>query len=161
MYAFDCYIPVTIASWLTLFQQGIFNQPIRENYMSWVNIDSVEQWRKLARKSKYSAADMALKLGISRRQLQRCIQAALGGNPHRWLMQERLAAAGARLKPLRSVKAVAFEFGFKQVSHFSREFKLSYGLSPAAFLARSRQGLPTPALRTNGKPHPKVPTGPG
>jgi AraC-like DNA-binding protein len=124
--------------------------------MAWVHIDTVEQWRELARKSKYCAADMALELGISRRQLQRCIQVALGGNPHRWLMQERLAAAGESLKKLRSVKRVAFEYRFKQVSHFSREFKLCYGLSPAAFLLRSRQGLPTPPLRANGKHHPEV-----
>jgi AraC-like DNA-binding protein len=38
------------------------------------------------------------------------------------------------LKRFQSVKTVAFRLGFKQVSHFSREFKLQYGVSPTDFL---------------------------
>jgi len=109
--------------------------------MARVAIQSFEQWRELAQRSKYCAAGVARELEISRRQLRRCTLAAFGDQPHHWLMHERLAAAAQRLTLLRSVKRVALEFGFKQVSHFSREFKLYYGLSPTAFLAGSGPAL--------------------
>jgi hypothetical protein len=43
------------------------------------------------------------------------------------------------------VKTVAFRLGFKQVSHFSREFKLQYGVSPTDFLVWS-SGQPSPGF---------------
>ena len=110
-----------------------------------------EQWHELAKRAKYCAANLALELGISRRQLQRRTQAAFGGSPRDWLLQERLAAAAERLKTLHLVKAVAFEFGFKQVSHFCREFKFCYGMSATAFLAKSSHGL-FEAQRTLSRP---------
>jgi AraC-like DNA-binding protein len=91
-------------------------------------------WQNLARDAKYRASDVAVKLGISRRQLQRRIQAAFGCNPCRWLRQQRLMAAPNRLQTKGSVKVVAFEFGFKQVSHFCRVFKSQYGVPPSSFL---------------------------
>ena len=63
-------------------------------------------------------------------------------------------AAGEKLKILRSVKQVAFEYGFKQVSHFSREFKLCFGVPPLAFLTLIAKVLPAPALRTMTKLRP-------
>jgi len=36
-----------------------------------------------------------------------------------------------------SVKRVAYEIGFKQLSHFSRNFKQRHGLPPTTFIARS------------------------
>jgi AraC-like DNA-binding protein len=53
------------------------------------------------------------------------------------LNEQRLVQAAKLLKRFRSVKTVAFRLGFKQVSHFSREFKLQYGISPTDFLVWS------------------------
>jgi AraC-like DNA-binding protein len=127
------------------------NHPFRENAPPDVPANKkTGQWHELAQRSKYCAADVALELGISRRQLQRRTQAAFGGHPRDWLMQERLAAAAESLKMLCSVKCVAFEFGFKRVSHFCREFKLRYGLTPTAFVAGSAQGLADSPQTING-----------
>ena len=52
------------------------------------------------------------------------------------------------LKAYRPVKVVAFDLGFKQVSHFSREFKRYHGLSPKAFLDHSAQKVAS--LKING-----------
>lgn len=88
----------------------------------------------MAEKSSYSAPAISKKLQISPRQLRRYAQASLGRSPQDWLNEQRLTRAGQMLKKVRMVKTVAFQLGFKQVSHFSREFKLQYGVSPTGFL---------------------------
>jgi AraC-like DNA-binding protein len=58
-----------------------------------------------------------------------------GRSAQEWLDELRLSAAAPLLRKRRSVKWVAYNLGFKQVSHFSREFKRHYGLSPTGYLA--------------------------
>jgi AraC-like DNA-binding protein len=98
-------------------------------------INDIAEWRKSARASGYRAWRLAGHLGISRRQLTRYTRSVFGRSPQDWLNAERLNDAPERLKTVRSVKTVAFELGFKQRSHFSREFKLTHGVSPTSFLA--------------------------
>lgn len=91
-------------------------------------------WHKMAGATGYSAERLAKEMNISRRQLQRYTQELFGLSPQEWLNQQRLTTAGDLLKQYRSVKLVAFNLGFKQVSHFSREFKSHYGVCPISFL---------------------------
>lgn len=60
--------------------------------------------------------------------------ASEGTTPIRWLWQQRLAASHRALAEgrVRRVTDAAFEFGFKDVSHFSRSFKAAYGRSPGS-----------------------------
>jgi AraC-like DNA-binding protein len=99
------------------------------------------QWLGVAKQSSFSANLLSKELNVSRRQLQRYTQALFGRSPQEWLHQQRMDLAGDLLREQRSAKAVAAHLGFKQLSHFSREFKLRYGLSPRAFLTwTDRQG---------------------
>jgi AraC-like DNA-binding protein len=91
-------------------------------------------WHKMAGATGYSAERLAKEMNISRRQLQRYTQHLFGLSPQEWLNQQRLTTAGELLKQYRSVKLVAFNLGFKQVSHFSREFKSHFGLCPVSYL---------------------------
>jgi AraC-like DNA-binding protein len=91
-------------------------------------------WQQLARASSYRPGLMSKKLGICERQLERISRRLFGDPPRTWLSEQRLMEAPGLLQTHRSVKFVAFELGFRQVSHFSRNFKLYYGLSPKAFL---------------------------
>lgn len=102
--------------------------------MARVEIYDWQWWHKMAGATGYSAERLARELDISRRQLQRYTQQLFGLSPQEWLNQQRLTTAGVLLKQHRSVKLVAFNLGFKQVSHFSREFKSHYGLCPVSFL---------------------------
>jgi AraC-like DNA-binding protein len=73
---------------------------------------------------------------IGRRTLNRLF-ANDGVTPMRWLWQQRLAASykGLRQGDFAYVTDAAFAFGFSDLSHFSRSFKKSFGLSPQAVLA--------------------------
>ena len=113
-------------------------------------------WHKMAGATGYSAERLAKEMNISRRQLQRYTQQIFGLSPQEWLNQERLVTAGDLLRQHRSVKLVAFSLGFKQVSHFSREFKSQYGLCPVSFLLWHDQNHQWPA----DDPHPLGPPAP-
>lgn len=107
-----------------------------------------QQWLQMARKTTFDAGLLANELKLSRRQLERSTQKLFGRSPQAWLDEERLVLATALLREHLSVKMVAFQLGFKQPSHFSRQFKLRYGFSPMAFLARNTSEIPMP--NTNG-----------
>jgi AraC-like DNA-binding protein len=88
----------------------------------------------MAQQSAYSASLLSRTIKISGRQLQRYTQEIFKQSPQAWLNGERLALAATLLLKERSAKIVAFQLGFKQASHFSREFKHYHGISPKVFL---------------------------
>jgi AraC-like DNA-binding protein len=102
--------------------------------MGHFDVQAAERWAELARQAHYQSGLFSVVLGISQRQLQRQIKAYFGCSPYVWLNAQRLKVAGDLLKKCRSVKSVCFDLEFKQPSHFTRQFKRYYGLSPSAFL---------------------------
>jgi AraC-like DNA-binding protein len=107
--------------------------------MARFDIYRADEWVKIASKSGYKVAQMSKVTGISPRQLRRYTKKLFGRSPHHLLREQRLIAARRMLEEYRSVKSVCFLLGFKQLSHFSRDFRTHYGLSPTAFLALNAQ----------------------
>ncbi len=105
------------------------------------HLDRFHDWESRARTARYRADDLARLCSVSRRQMQRYFERRFDQSPHGWLNELRLRDAQELLLKGTSVKVVAFELGFKDAAHFCRTFKLHYGLSPLAFVARQNAVL--------------------
>ncbi|MBB2201426.1 GlxA family transcriptional regulator [Gluconacetobacter tumulisoli] len=87
-------------------------------------------------------ADLASRLGISSRQLERLFHTVLGVKPANFYRLIRLRYARALLQQGElSVTEVAVETGFSDCAHFSRQFKSMFGHSPSDL--RIHRGRPT------------------
>ncbi len=98
-----------------------------------------QEWVAIARRAHFSCKQLCITLSVSQRQLERYTKQLFGCPPRSWLRAERIKLAGVMLVEKSSAKAACFELYFRQYSHFSREFKRHYGLSPSDFLAEKRQ----------------------
>jgi AraC-like DNA-binding protein len=98
-------------------------------------------WEKLAAKAQYRPAALAVLCNVSLRTLQRHFQRTYRTTLSVWLNASRLAKAYERIRSGESVKFVAFELGFKQLSHFSRAFKEAHGVPPRLIAAQCQSPL--------------------
>jgi transcriptional regulator GlxA family with amidase domain len=101
----------------------------------------------LAQKAGYRARELAEVCQTSLRTLERHFQKHYGVTVSEWLRELRLKQAYSLLQTGKSVKEVAFEHGYKQVSHFSREFKSHFGVSPSLLSAPPKRGERTTIYR--------------
>jgi AraC-like DNA-binding protein len=84
---------------------------------------------------------LAAAVNLSPFHFARVFRQATGLPPHAWLKQRRLAPRGnAAQRPAAS--QVAFDLGFADQSHLSRQFKQAYGVTPGAY---RRPALPLTA----------------
>jgi transcriptional regulator GlxA family with amidase domain len=86
------------------------------------------------RNPQLTAATLAAKLRISASRLRQLFAANVGVGPGRFIHQLRLSRARSLLEgsPL-SIKEVMAAVGFNDPSHFSRDFKKQFGVSPRMF----------------------------
>ena len=85
-------------------------------------------------------AELADMMGLAESHLIRAFHREFGLPPHAYQMRLRLASAGELLSRGLSVSTVAFECGFADQSHLSRNFKAVYGLTPAAWASAFATG---------------------
>jgi AraC-like DNA-binding protein len=85
-----------------------------------------------------SANDMAKRLGLSQRTLQRRLSDA-GTSVQRELSEHRLRAAQRALDGDAPITTIAFEAGYATPQHFSTAFKKFSGLSPTEWRTRARK----------------------
>ncbi|WP_342449171.1 GlxA family transcriptional regulator [Aquabacter sp. L1I39] len=79
-------------------------------------------------------AELAGRLGLGARQLERLFGEAMGDSPQAAYLALRLRHGRWMLQNTAlSVAQVAAELGFADASHFGRAFKASHGQTPAAF----------------------------
>lgn len=91
------------------------------------------RWEELGESVHYDANELAKLCGISTRQLQRHFRSNFHCSPQQWLNERRMAAAERLLLSGQSVKSVALDLGFKQPSHFCRQFKSRSKMTPSQF----------------------------
>jgi transcriptional regulator GlxA family with amidase domain len=88
----------------------------------------------------WTVADMAAVLGIQEAQIRRLFRLALLVPPRLVLCQLRLEEAAALLdrEPTLLVKEVVSRTGYGDSSHFCRDFRDRYGMSPTEYRRRHR-----------------------
>lgn len=101
--------------------------------------DFCEQWTLLAQQNGYKRCRLAKCLGVSDRTLDRHFQKHLALSARHWLAELQLVHAYEQVKSGKPLKAVAYDVGFKQPSHFTRRFKARYGVPPSMIGAASGQ----------------------
>ncbi len=85
-----------------------------------------------------TAEEVAREMTVSRAQLFRQLKKLTGLTPAQYLTEARLCKARNLLenKYIQTVKAAAYEAGFRQVKHFSRQFKKRFGKLPSEYLSQ-------------------------
>ena len=101
-------------------------------------VDSGLSWEQLAKNAQFRPHALAEVCGVSMRTLQRYFRAQYNQTVSDWLRELRLNEALNFLKACDSVKEVAFELGYKQPSHFTRDFKKRFGVPPRTLMVHSR-----------------------
>ena len=86
-----------------------------------------------------TVADIARHLGISPDHLTRQFRQAMGITPIEHLRRYRFARALELLRQQQPVGEVCQAVGFHHLSHFSREFKTLFDMTPSAFQRQSRE----------------------
>ncbi len=97
---------------------------------------SENTWETLAIQAKFCPHALASLCNVSLRTLQRRFDRTYGMPVGHWMRQLRLARAYNRIAGGESVKSVAYDLHFKQLSHFSRVFKEAYGVAPTLISPR-------------------------
>src|SRR5215208_530491 len=93
----------------------------------------IMDFETLARKANYRAGTFADLCKVSTRQFERYCKITLKKTPQSWLNELRLSEAQRLLGQGLTVKEIAFSLGYKQPSHFCRQFKNLTGTTPNGF----------------------------
>ncbi len=81
----------------------------------------------------FRCKELARMCHCSSRQLRRRIRRQFNTTPKKWLNAARLEAAADLLDRGVSAKQTALKLGFKQLSHFSKWFRLSFRVAPSQY----------------------------
>ncbi len=82
----------------------------------------------------FTVGELAVAVGFERSHLLRRLRALTGESPSAMIRSMRLQRAAQLLRASSAtVSEIAYEVGFKNVSHFSRAFSKHFGRSPSAY----------------------------
>jgi AraC-like DNA-binding protein len=84
------------------------------------------------------SAELEAVTGLTRYDLARQFRSLYGTSPYRYLLMRRLKGARDLLARGRPLSEVAVDMGFADQAHFTRMFKVTFGLTPARYQALSR-----------------------
>jgi AraC family transcriptional regulator, arabinose operon regulatory protein len=108
---------------------AVLNQAQRQHLVQYVRTQT---------SARPTPRDLAVELHLSADYFSRAFRRTFSVSPRRWLLNERIRLAAMLLaKPGLSVSEVAYQFGYRDVYLFSRQFKQVFGLSPKFFQQHS------------------------
>ncbi len=103
-----------------------------------------DQWPGHARQAQFSCKLLAMRFGISRRQLERVFRRQFNSPPKLWLRRERMTTAALLLRQGHAVKRVAMDLHFRGADTFCRAFKKHFGQKPSFVLRAAMSHLANP-----------------
>jgi AraC-like DNA-binding protein len=95
----------------------------------------------------HTLASLARSAGMSPFHFARVFRELTGTPPHRYLLKVRLARASERLRGGASVTETCFATGFANLSHFTRLFRRTFGVSPSRFAGKRESEAPARPAR--------------
>ena len=88
----------------------------------------------------WTVTEMGALLGVSDGQLRRLCAAGVGATPRQLLCNMRLQAAARLLRdPAMRIKEIQARVGIADASHFCRDFRDRFGMSPTEYRRRSAE----------------------
>jgi AraC-like DNA-binding protein len=116
--------------------------PFRAGQLGWYSrrVDRVRELleARFAEPRGLALEDLAREAAMSPFHFARLFRELTGTPPHRYLRNLRLEAARRLLLSGARVTDACYDAGFSSLSHFSRQFRRRYGLSPSRLTAPSR-----------------------
>jgi AraC family transcriptional regulator len=97
------------------------------------SLERIKNWDERLVDARWQAKVLALKCGVGVWELRHYVRLKFGLKLHMWITARRMARAAAMLRQGTAVKIVSSDLGYKQPSHFSREFKRFHGATPSDF----------------------------
>jgi len=89
--------------------------------------------------------ELAAVTGLDRYALSRHFRAAFSTSPHRFLVMRRLQRARRMITAGEPLAQIAVEAGFTDQSHFNRQFKKAFGMTPGRWSSLIRDAAPAAA----------------
>jgi AraC-like DNA-binding protein/quercetin dioxygenase-like cupin family protein len=103
-------------------------------------INRVKQYLEAHYIKNHTLEELSVVAQLSPYYLLRTFQRAVGLTPHAYLNQIRIELAMQLLREGKAISEAAFDTGFTDQSHFTRNFKLMMGVTPGQFHARLSVG---------------------
>jgi AraC-like DNA-binding protein len=101
-----------------------------------IEFGKIREWKAKAIKSRFKPAKLASLCSLSLRQLERKFTLHWKITPREWLRRVQCLLARQLIKKGLTNKKVAKKLHFASQSHFSREFKKSFGVTPGSLAPR-------------------------
>jgi AraC-like DNA-binding protein len=106
-------------------------------------LSEIPEFEELSHDCGYSQQVIAWRLGVSARTIQRYSDAHFGKPLSEHLRAIRMAKALAMVEAKQmALRTIAVNLGFKQYTHFCREFKIAHGLSPTHWMSKTEEIIP-------------------
>lgn len=107
----------------------------RDTQLGWYTerIDAARTMLETQYAETHSLAALGHTIAMSPFHFARVFRELTGTPPHRYLLRVRLERAAQRLRDGASVTEACYACGFNNLSHFTRLFRRSYGVSPSRF----------------------------